>query len=100
MNDHAMEKKSGAPRVASRSGSECPPQASDPPTASGDHERALTLLLVLLLDGMVRGAFAGILVSFCLALEAFEDRSDCLLARGMAGGNVEELLSGLRALMS
>ena len=89
-----------APRVASRSGSECPPWVSDPPAVGGGHERALTPLLVLLLDGMVGGTFTGILVSFCLALEAIEDRSDRLLAQGVASGDVEELLGGSRALTS
>ena len=49
---------------------------------------------------MVGGAFTGALVPLCLALETVEDRSDCLLARGMAGGDVEELLGGLWALTS
>ena len=66
----------------------------------GGHERALTPLLVLLLDGTVGGAFAGILVLFHLALEAVEDCSDCLFTRGMAGGDVVELLGGSRALTS
>ena len=66
----------------------------------GGHERALTPLLVLLLAGMVGGAFAGVLVPLRLAREAVKDRSDRLLARGMAGGNVEELLGGSRALTS
>ena len=52
-----------------------------PLAVGGGHERALALLLVLL-------------------LEAVEDRSDCLLARGVAGGDVEELLGGSWALMS
>ena len=65
----------------------------------GGHERALTLLLVLLLAGIVRGTFAGVLVPLCLALEAVEDRSDRLLAQGVASGNVEELLGGSQALM-
>ena len=68
---------------------------------SGGHERALaSLLLVLLFGETIGGAFAGVLVPFRLALEAVEDRSDRLLARGMAGGYVEELLGGLRALTS
>jgi hypothetical protein len=37
-------------------------------------------LLVLLLERMVGGTFAGIRVPLCLALEAVEDRSDRLLA--------------------
>ena len=57
-------------------------------------------LLVLLLAGMVGGAFASILVPLCHALEAVKDRSDRLLARGMAGGDVEELFGGSWALTS
>ena len=71
-----------------------------PITAGGIHERALMLLLVLLLAGMVGDAFAGVLVPLCLALEAVEDCSNRLLTRGMAGGDVEELLGGSRALVS
>ena len=66
----------------------------------GGHERALMPLLVLLLDEMVGGAFVGVLIPFCLALEVVEDCSDRLLARGMAGGNVEELLGGSQDLTS
>ena len=69
------------------------------PIAIGDgHERALVPPLVLLLDRTVGGAFAGILIPLLLAFEAVEDHFDCLLARGMAGGNVEELLGGSWAL--
>ena len=57
-------------------------------------------LLVLLLDGTVGGVFTSILVPLCLSLKAVEDRSDRLLARGVAGGNVEELLGGSRVLTS
>ena len=67
----------------------------EPGCYSGGHERALAPLLVLLLAGTVGGAFAGVLVLLCLALEAVEDRSDRLLARGMAGGDAKELLGGL-----
>ena len=51
-------------------------------------------LLVLLPDGTVGGSFAGVLVPLRLAFEAVKDRSDRLLTRGMAGGDVEELLGG------
>ena len=51
-----------------------------PVVVGGGHERALAPLLVLILDGTVGGAFTGVLVSFCLAFEAIEDRSDRLLA--------------------
>ena len=65
----------------------------------GGHERALMSLLVLLV-GTVGGVFTSVLIPFCLALEAVEDRSDHLLARGMAGGDVEELLGGSWTLTS
>ena len=64
------------------------------------HERALAPLLVLLLNRTVGGTFVDVLVLFRLALEAVEDRSDRFLAQGMAGGDVEELLGGSRALTS
>ena len=52
-------------------------------TVYGGHERALApLLLVLLFGGMIVGAFAGV------------------LARGMAGGDVQEFLGGSWALTS
>ena len=47
---------------------------------------------------MVGGAFTSVLVLLRLALEAVKDRSNHLFARGMAGGDVEELLGGSRAL--
>jgi len=87
-------------RAASRSGPRCPRRASDPLAVGDGHERALAPLLVLLLAGMVGGAFAGVLVPLCLALETVEDRSDHLLTQGMAGGDIEELLGGLRTLTS
>ena len=43
---------------------------------------------------------AGVLVPLCFALGAVKNRPDRLLARGMAGDDVEELLSGSRALTS
>ena len=49
---------------------------------------------------MVGGAFAGVLVPLRLALGTVENRSNRLLARGMAGGDVEELLDGSWALVS
>ena len=73
---------------------------STPLVVGGSHERALTPLLVLLLAGMDGGAFAGILVLLCLAFEAVEDCSDRLLARGVVGGDVKELLGGSWALTS
>ena len=66
----------------------------------GGHERALMPLLVLLLAETVGGAFVGVLIPFRLALEVVEDRSDSLFARGVAGGDVEELLGGSRTLTS
>ena len=64
------------------------------------HEQALALLLVLLLVGVVGGAFVGVLVPLGLAIGAVENRPDRLLARGMAGGDIEELLGGSRARTS
>ena len=87
-------------RVASRSGLGYLRRASDPLVVGGGHERALMPLLVLLLDGMVGGTFAGVLIPLRLALEAIEDRADRLLARGMPGGDVKELLGGSRTLTS
>ena len=66
---------------------------------SGD-ERALAPLLVLLLVGAVGGAFIGVLVPLCLALGVVKNCPDHLLARGVAGGSVEELRGGSRALTS
>ena len=60
----------------------------------GGHERALIPLLVLFLAGMAGGAFIGVLVPLCLALEAIEDRTDRHLARYLASGIVKELLGG------
>ena len=71
------------------------------PLAVGDgHERALVPLLVFLLARTVGGALAGVLFPLCLAFEAVEDRFDCFLARGVAGGDVKKLLGGSWALMS
>ena len=71
-----------------------------PLAVDGSHERALVPLLVLLLAGTVGDAFVGVLVLLCLAPEAVEDHFDRLLARGMAGGDVKELLGGSWALTS
>ena len=87
-----------APQVPSRSGLGYPLRASDPLVVDSGHEQALAPLLVLLLDGTVGGTFTDVLVSFCLALEVVEDRSNCHLTRGMAGGDVKELLSGPQTL--
>ena len=57
-------------------------------------------LLVLLLVGAVGGTFAGVLVPLCLALGVVKNCPDRLLARGVASGDVEELLSASRALTS
>ena len=68
------------------------------PLAVGSgHERALMVLLVLLV-GAVGGTFTGVLVPLRVALGAIKNRSDRLLARGMASGDVEELLGGLQTL--
>ena len=71
-----------------------------PLSVGGGHERALAPLLVLLLVGTVGGSFTGILVPLCLALGVVKNCPDCLLTQGVAGGDVEELLGGSRALMS
>ena len=71
-----------------------------PLAVGGGHEQALMSLLVLLLVGTFGGPFAGVLVPLCLAFEVIENRPDRLLARGVAGGDVEELLSGSWALTS
>ena len=72
----------------------------NPLVVGSGHEQALMPLLVLLLVGVVGGAFAGVLIPLCLALKVVEDRSDRLLARGVAGGDVEELLGGSQTLAS
>ena len=87
-------------RVASQSGLGYHQWASDPLAVGDSHERALVSLLILLLARAVGGAFTGVLVPLCLALEAVEDHPDCLLARGMAGGDVKEFLGGLWNLTS
>ena len=66
-----------------------------PPLAvSGGHERALVMLLLLLLVGTVGGTFVGVLVPLRLAFEAIENHPNRLLTRGVASGDVEELLGG------
>ena len=87
-------------RVASRSGLGYPRWAFDPLAVGSGHERALAPLLVLLLVGAVGGAFAGVLIPLCLAFEAVKNCPDRLLAQGVAGGDVEELLGGSWALTS
>ena len=71
-----------------------------PLVVDGAHERALAPLLALLLVWAVGGAFTSVLVPLRLALEAVEDCSDRLLAQGVVGGDVEELLGGSWALTS
>ena len=81
--------------------SKVPSAGFQPPLVVGSgHERALMPLLVLLLVRAVGGAFASVLVPLCLALGVVKNRADRLLARGVAGGDVEELLGGSRALTS
>jgi hypothetical protein len=62
---------------------------------SSGHERVIGswLILLLLLLRAVRGSFAGVLVPLGLATGAV---SDHLLARGVAGSNVKEILGGPR----
>jgi hypothetical protein len=60
------------------------------------HEQALVPLLVvvlLLLTEAVGGTLIGVLVPLCLAFRAIEDCPHRVLAKGVANGNVEELLS-------
>ena len=87
-------------RVASRSGLGYAGGLLTPLVVDSSHERALVPLLVLLLVVAVGGAFVGVLIPLCLALGAVKNCPDHLLARGVAGGNVEELLGGSRALTS
>ena len=87
-------------RAASRSGLGYPRWASDPLAVGSGHEQALMPLLVLLLVGAVGGAFTGVLVLLCLAYEDVKNHPDHLLTQGMVGGDVEEVLGGLRALAS
>ena len=81
-------------RAASRSGPWYPRRASDPLAVGGGHERSLMPLLVLLLAGTVGGAFVGVLVLLFLAFEAVLNHLHRFFARGVAGGDVEELLGG------
>ena len=67
---------------------------------SSGHELALVLLLVLLLVWTVRGALVGVLVPPRFAFGAIKNRSDRVLARGLASGNLEEFLGGSQALTS
>ena len=87
-------------RLASRSGLGTLDGLLTPLAVCGGHERALALLLVLLFVGTVGGAFTGVLVPLCLALGAIKNCPDLLLARGMAGDDIKQLLGGSRALMS
>ena len=87
-------------QAASQSGPGYPQWAFDRLAVGSGHKRALMPLLVLLLIGVVGGAFTSVLVLLCLALETVKDCSDRLLARGVAGGDVEELLGGSRTLTS
>ena len=71
------------------------------PSINSGYERAIVpLLLVLIFGRTIGGAFTGVLVSPHLAIEVIEDGSDFFFTRGMAGGDVEELLGGSRALTS
>ena len=69
-------------------------------TVARGHNQALASLFVLLLDGTVGGTFTDVHILLCLDFEVVEDRSDRLLARGVAGGDVDELFGGSWALTS
>ena len=86
-------------RAASRSGPGYTRWASNTLAVNSSYERALMPLLVLLV-GEDGGAFVGILIPLCLALVAVKNCLDRLLTRGMAGGDVKELLGGSWALTS
>jgi hypothetical protein len=43
---------------------------------------------------VVGGAFVGVLITLGLVAGAVKNRSDRLLARGVAGGDVKEFLGG------
>ena len=86
--------------AASQSGLGYPQRASNPLAVGNGHELSLTPLLVLLLVGAVGGTIASVLVLLHLGLGTVKNCSDRLLARGVAGGDVEELLGGLWALTS
>ena len=60
----------------------------------------MPLLLILLFGLTIGGAFAGVLVSPHLAIEAIKDGSVRFLTRGVAGGDVQEFLGGSWALTS
>ena len=66
----------------------------------GSHERAPVPFSVLLLIGVVRGGFVGILVLLRLASGAIKNCSNHLLARSVAGRDVKEFLGSLWALTS
>ena len=67
-------------RAASQSGLGTLSGLSTSPMVDGSYEQALMPLLVLLLDGMVGGAFTDIVIPLRLALEVIEYCSDHLLA--------------------
>ena len=62
-------------RAASQSGLGYPRWVSYPLAVGSGHEWALVPLLVLLLVGVVGGAFTGVLVLLCLALGVVKNRS-------------------------
>ena len=53
---------------------------STPLVVGGGHERALMPLLVLLLVGIIGGAFTSVLVPLCLAFKVVKNCLDRLLA--------------------
>ena len=86
-------------RAASRSGLGYPWWASDPPCGR-QWPRVRHRAAACSSCWAVGGAFTGVLVPLRLALGIVENRSNRLLARGMAGGDVEEPLGGSQSLTS
>jgi len=71
-----------------------------PFAVGGGHERALAPLPVLLLARTVGGTLADIFVPLRPAFEVVKNFLDDLFTRGVASGNVEELLGRSQALTS
>lgn len=77
-----------------------PPLGLSPGSVSGSNQRAIMTLLALLFARLVRRALAGGLVVRCHVLPPVGDNADRFFPRGIASGNVEELLGRSRASAS